>query len=60
LVDLSLLDADISSRFGVSVVALQRGSNVIPTPKKSTILRADDYLVVIGADESVQKLSNHS
>lgn len=59
LVDLSLADADIAGRFGLSVVALQRGSNVIPTPKKGTVLRADDYLVVIGADEAVQKLSSH-
>ena len=59
LVDLSIDHADIAGRFGVTVVALQRGSNVIPMPKKSTVLLEDDYLVVIGADEAVHKLSNH-
>ncbi len=59
LVNMSLEDSNIAGRFGLSVVALQRGSNVIPTPKKSTVLREDDFLVVIGADEAVLKLSNH-
>ncbi|MFM9872578.1 MAG: potassium channel family protein [Fimbriimonadaceae bacterium] len=59
LVDRSLADSDLSGRFGLTVVALQRDSTVIPTPKKTTVLREDDFLVVIGADEAVQKLSNH-
>ena len=59
LVNQSLEQADISGRFGVNVVAIQRGSNVTANPKKSIVLREDDYLVVIGADESVIKLSNH-
>jgi trk system potassium uptake protein len=59
MVDRSLEDADIHGRFGLTVVALQRGASVIPTPKKSTVLREEDLLVVLGSDEAVQKLSSH-
>lgn len=59
MVDLSLDEADIQGKYGLSVVALQRGQSVIPTPTKKTVLRSDDFLVVIGSDESVLKLSHH-
>jgi len=60
LIDKTLEAADIPGRFKLSVVAIQRGMNVMPTPKKSTVLRAGDMLVVIGPDDAVQKLSAHS
>ncbi|QYK53703.1 MAG: TrkA family potassium uptake protein [Fimbriimonadaceae bacterium] len=58
-VDKNLDDADIPGRFNLSVVAIQRGTTVMPNPKKSTILRAGDMLVVIGPHDAVQKLSAH-
>ncbi|WP_049925799.1 cation:proton antiporter regulatory subunit [Halopiger goleimassiliensis] len=47
----TLEQADIRDRTGVSVIAIQRGDDLISPPTPETVLRVDDTLVVIGERE---------
>ena len=47
----SLAEANVRDRTGVSVVAIQRGDELISPPTPETVLEADDTVVVIGDRE---------
>ncbi|ADB61071.1 TrkA-C domain protein [Haloterrigena turkmenica DSM 5511] len=47
----TLEEADIRNRTGVSIVAIQRGGDLISPPTPETVLEVDDTLVVIGERE---------
>ncbi|QSW99142.1 cation:proton antiporter regulatory subunit [Haloterrigena alkaliphila] len=51
IVGQSLREADIRSRTGVSIIAIQRGDDLISPPTPETILEVDDTLVVVGERE---------
>jgi trk system potassium uptake protein len=51
----SLLELDIRARYGINIVAIRRGTNVIVSPLASEIIRKGDILVVIGADEDIDR-----
>ncbi len=51
LVGTSVGDADIRAQTGVSIVAIQRGTETIPSPGPETTLQAGDILVGIGTRE---------
>lgn len=57
MVGLSLEDIDVRGRFDLNIVAIQRGTQVLVAPKKGSVLRQDDLLVVIGSNDAVQKFS---
>ncbi|GAB3034546.1 cation:proton antiporter regulatory subunit [Natronobiforma cellulositropha] len=48
LVGQSLEEADVRQATGVSIVAIQRGGDVIAPPKPETTIQASDTLVVVG------------
>jgi voltage-gated potassium channel len=57
LVDRSLLDANLRQRFGVIVVAIQRGSGRMDfNPEPDTTIRSGDKLVVLGRPHSLRRL----
>ncbi|ELZ17183.1 TrkA-C domain-containing protein [Haloterrigena salina JCM 13891] len=47
----TLEEADVRNRTGVSIVAIQRGDDLISPPTPETVLEVDDTLVVIGERE---------
>lgn len=47
----TLQESDVRNRFGASVIAIQRGSETIPSPGANTRIEAGDTLVVVGARE---------
>jgi trk system potassium uptake protein len=51
----SLLELDIRARYGINIVAIRRGTNVIVSPLASEIIHKGDVLVVIGADEDIDR-----
>lgn len=53
----SLEDLDLRTRYDLNVVAIQRGEQVLVTPKKGTVLRAKDFLVVIGSNDAIANFS---
>lgn len=51
-----LVDAPFRSKYGVSVVNIQRGTEAIPVPSGDTRLFPGDTVGIIGTDEQIQKL----
>jgi CPA2 family monovalent cation:H+ antiporter-2 len=63
LVGKSLLEANLRSRTGASVVAVIRDQRLVPNPKSGTVFEAGDRLGVIGEKEqilAVQEMANLS
>ncbi len=53
---LTLLESGIRQKFGLNVVAIQRGAQSIIAPSPSEIIYPHDYLVILGEDEQLDKL----
>lgn len=56
-------DTQARTRTGVSIVAILRGQNVIPSPTPQEVLRDDDVVVAVGTREgldALDKLLAHS
>ncbi|AHF99818.1 potassium transporter TrkA [Halostagnicola larsenii XH-48] len=51
IVGQAIADAQIRERTGVSIIAIQRGSEVITPPTPETVIEAEDTLVVVGQRE---------
>lgn len=47
----TLSEADVRARFGVSVIAIQREDDLVPSPSSDTRIEAGDTLVVVGKNE---------
>ncbi|AYJ89920.1 MULTISPECIES: TrkA family potassium uptake protein [Bacillus] len=45
----SLLDLDIRARYGINIVAIKRGKDVIVSPLADEMIQKEDILIVIGA-----------
>lgn len=56
LADRSLQEAAIRERFGVTVVAVTRGTELVANPPAATILRAGDRLKVFGLPDQIAAL----
>ncbi|WP_411843942.1 potassium channel family protein [Salinicoccus sp. HZC-1] len=55
LANQSLLDLDIRAEFGVSIIAIKRGSDIIVSPDPTVNIKESDVLIVIGYDEDLNK-----
>lgn len=51
-----LADSNLRHRFGVNVISIQRGQNVIPIPGGNNRLFPGDVIGVIGTDEQLEAL----
>lgn len=49
-------NSNVRKNFGVNVVSIQRGRQIIPIPKSDTRIFPGDILGVIGNDEQIQRL----
>ena len=49
----SMVDAQIRERFGINVVAIQRGSKTIVAPQATVQIFPGDHLLVLGSDEAI-------
>lgn len=56
LVGHSLAEANLRARFGVNVVAIQRGEEIIVPPVPTEKIREKDVLIVVGGNSGVTKL----
>ncbi|AGB16680.1 putative regulatory ligand binding protein, C-terminal domain of K+ channels like protein [Halovivax ruber XH-70] len=54
LVGQSLADANVRERTGVSVVAIQRGDDVLSPPEPTDVIQTGDTVVIVGAREDCQ------
>ena len=56
LVGKSLRDAEIRQRYGLAVIAIRRGDDVVISPRAEEIIQANDILVVLGRIANCEKL----
>jgi trk system potassium uptake protein TrkA len=53
LIGQSLMISGLRKRFGINLLAIKRGGEMIVTPSADTVFARDDMLVVIGGDASI-------
>lgn len=56
LVSQSLMNSKLRSRYGINVVAIQRGMQALIAPNPNEIIFPGDTLVVLGTDEQLDKV----
>lgn len=56
LAGVTLSDSRIGAELGVTVLAIWRGHHALLTPEPSTVIAADDYLLILGREERVTQL----
>ncbi len=54
IVGQTLGNSDLRAETGASVVAIERGEDVIPSPGAETTIEAGDTLVVVGTRENCE------
>jgi trk system potassium uptake protein TrkA len=57
LVNKSLKDLDLRNKYGINVLALKRGDRVVVNPSAKDVIREGDVLLVLGNEESIQRIS---
>ncbi len=56
----TLIEADLRRNYGITVLAVKRGPALTISPSTSYLFQEGDLLVVIGADESIERLNDVS
>lgn len=51
----SIIDMDVRARYGINIVAIKRGNEIIVSPQANDLIRKDDILIVIGADTDINR-----
>jgi trk system potassium uptake protein TrkA len=54
----SLLELDIRAKYGINIVAIKRGNDIIVSPLASEMIYKGDILIVIGADVDIDRFEN--
>lgn len=51
----SLIELDIRAKYGINIVAIKRGDEILVSPQASEIILKGDILIVIGADADINR-----
>lgn len=51
----SIIDLDIRAKYGINIVAVKRGKDIIVSPQANEIIHKNDILIVIGADTDINR-----
>lgn len=51
----SIIALDIRAKYGITIVAMKRGNDVIVSPMASEVIMENDILIVIGADSDIAR-----
>jgi len=51
----TILDLDIRVRYGITIVAIKRGQDIIVSPQATEQINTNDILIVIGADSDINR-----
>jgi trk system potassium uptake protein TrkA len=51
----SILNLDIRAKYGINIVAIKRGNEIIVSPQANEIINKNDILIVIGADVDINR-----
>ncbi|WP_078547417.1 potassium channel family protein [Litchfieldia alkalitelluris] len=55
----SLIDLDIRAKYGINIVAIKRGKNIIVSPQATEMILQGDILIVIGADTDINRFEKN-
>ena len=53
LVGKTLIELDIRARYGINIVAIKRGNEIVVSPNAIEEIQIDDILIVIGSDHDI-------
>lgn len=59
LAEKSIIQLDIRAKYGVNIVAIKRGSNIIVSPQATDVIKEDDVLIIIGADNDINEFEKN-
>lgn len=51
----SIIDLDIRAKYGITIVAIKRKSEIIVSPQANEVINENDILIVIGADIDINR-----
>ncbi|WP_170006833.1 potassium channel family protein [Bacillus fonticola] len=51
----TIIDLDIRAKYGINIVAMKRGKEIIVSPQAEDMIREGDILIVIGADTDISR-----
>ncbi|GAC91216.1 K+ transport system, NAD-binding component [Anoxybacillus flavithermus NBRC 109594] len=54
----SLLELDIRAKYGINIVAIKRNNDIIVSPLASEMIYEGDILIVIGADQDIDRFES--
>ncbi|SDG92808.1 trk system potassium uptake protein TrkA [Alteribacillus persepolensis] len=55
----TIVDLDLRARYGCNILAIKRGEDIHVSPRPTEIIKDGDVLIVIGADDDINRLENH-
>jgi trk system potassium uptake protein TrkA len=55
----TLIDLDIRAKYGINIVAIKRGKNIIVSPQANEGIKQGDILIVIGADKDIDRFEKN-
>jgi trk system potassium uptake protein TrkA len=55
LVGNTIIDLDIRAKYGINIVAIKRGNDIIVSPQANEPIAEKDILIVIGADVDINR-----
>ncbi|AJD90833.1 potassium transporter Trk [Jeotgalibacillus malaysiensis] len=55
LIGNSIIELDIRAKYGINIVAIKRGDDIIVSPQANDVIRKGDVLIVIGADNDINR-----
>ncbi len=55
----SLIELDVRAKYGVTIVAMKRGKNIIVSPQATEQIRKGDILIIIGADTDISRFEKN-
>ena len=55
----SIIDLDIRAKYGINIVAIKRGRDIIVSPQATEIFEKSDILIVIGADPDISRFEKN-
>lgn len=53
IVGYTLVEIDIRAKYGVNIVAIKRGKDIVISPQATEKIKTDDILIVIGSDADI-------
>ncbi|WP_240375031.1 potassium channel family protein [Bacillus piscicola] len=54
-----IIDLDLRSKYGCNILAIKRGDDIHVSPEPEESLQNGDVLIVIGADEDINRVENY-